>query len=254
VYENTDWVPIYAQLSEGAADASSRAGFDSLVRANLSGSTAVLGTAEGPREVSGAVEAGTVFVGESVSSGWELEVDGAQAERSPAFGWANAFEVPAGGTATLRYAPSVGRWVLVVLQALAWLAAIWLATRSGTRARPQRGRPAAVAPPAPSIIDLGPGDEPDAVAVPVPVGGEPDEASDGSGDEPEVHWGADGGVAAPVDAGQADPRHADPVRTEPGARDADRADRGQAGPQQGDDPRARGRRPGGEADAWSDEW
>jgi GT2 family glycosyltransferase len=163
VYENTNWLPERAQLGAGAAAASAQAGFDSLVRADLSGSTAVLEDQEGPRQFAGEVDAGTVFVGEGVSSGWELAVDGARAERSPAFGWANAFEVSAGGQATLRYVPSVGRWLLIALQVALWLVVIWLATRTGAR---RDRRPAAGAPSPAMLIDLGPSDDEELVAVP----------------------------------------------------------------------------------------
>ena len=79
-------------------------------------------------------------------------MNGTKAERSPAFGWANAFEVPAAGSATLRYVPSVGRWLLVAVQAVMWLAVIWLATRTGARRARRRATRATVAP---TLIDLG---------------------------------------------------------------------------------------------------
>ena len=70
VYENTNWIPVRAQLSSGAAAASAEAGFDVLVRADLTGSTAVLDQPEG---AVGAAwpgrSAGTVFVGEGASLG-----------------------------------------------------------------------------------------------------------------------------------------------------------------------------------------
>jgi hypothetical protein len=206
VYENTNWLPERAQLSEGAAAASAQAGFDSLVRADLGGSTAVLPDQTGPREFAGEVGAGTVFVGEGVSGGWELEVNGTKAERSPAFGWANAFEVPAGGTATLRYVPTVGRWLLVGVQAALWLAVIWLATRTGVRRAKRRGPRTAVAP---TLIDLGEAE---------PAG----EASSGTGGP------ADDPVVVPVGAGNESSGAESPGAASPG-RDASGAERAGSG-------------------------
>ena len=104
-------------------------------------------------------QAGTVFVGEGASSDWQLTVDGKAAKRSPAFGWANAFEVPAAGQATLRYDTSPIRWVAVVAQALCWLAVLWLALRIGHR----RARRRAAVADTGVLIDLG--HEPVAVGV-----------------------------------------------------------------------------------------
>ena len=95
--------------------------------------------------------AGTVFVGRRRVERLEAGGDGTKAERSPAFGWANAFEVPAAGSATLRYVPSVSRWLLVAVQAAMWLALIWLATRTGPAGPAARPRAAV----APTLIDLG---------------------------------------------------------------------------------------------------
>ena len=92
-----------------------------------------------------------MFVGEGSSPGWRLTVDGQTATRSPAFGWANAFEVPAGGQASLRYETSPLRWVAIVVQVLCWLVALWLALRIGLR---RSRRAAAGAADAAVLIDL----------------------------------------------------------------------------------------------------
>ncbi len=151
LYENTTWIPERASLSAGSAAASGQAGVDTLVRSDLSGSTAVLGEASGPLGHGGAVEAGTVYLSQGASDRWRLTVDGAEVPRTPAFGWANAFEVASPGRAALRFDRSPLRWLLVALQAAIWVALIWLASRSGRR----RARRRAAADDVPVLIALG---------------------------------------------------------------------------------------------------
>jgi GT2 family glycosyltransferase len=164
LYENSTWIPERAQLSGGAAAASEQAGFETLVRADLSGSTAVLGDGVSTLGAEGDVRPGTVFVGQAVSSRWRLEVDGVAAPRRPAFGWANAFDVNSGGSARLTYDTAPTRWILVAAQVALWLAVIWIAAWSGVR----RGRARPASTDASAIIDLGPVSPPsprEAVAV-----------------------------------------------------------------------------------------
>jgi GT2 family glycosyltransferase len=154
VYENTTWIPERAQLSPGAAAAAGQAGFDTLVRADLSGTTAVL-PADDPRHAEGDVGPGTVFVGQGTSDRWHLEVDGNRATRSPAFGWANAFEVPAGGKGSLQFESSPFRWVLVAVQAAAWILLALVVVRGGRELGRRRAARPTAAMDVPVLIDLG---------------------------------------------------------------------------------------------------
>ncbi len=164
VYENTTWMPERAQLSPAAAEASAEAGFDTLVRADVSGSKAVLPATGQPRRYAGDVAAGTVYLGSASSAGWHLDVDGHSVARRPAFGWANAFEVPAGGKAVLAYSTSPWRWTLVAAQVAVWVGAILLAL--GTVERRRRRTAGLV----PVLIDLGDRQPAEPVAASVAAG------------------------------------------------------------------------------------
>lgn len=146
VYENLAWLPVRAQLSASAAEAAQGDGTD-LAGADLTGSTPVLGDEGGPNRTSGDVAAGIVGLAAEADAGWVLTVDGERAERSTAFGWANAFAVPAAGDAALGYDTSASRYLVVAGQSLLWLVALVLAlggpTFLGRRGRiGRRPRPA----------------------------------------------------------------------------------------------------------------
>jgi GT2 family glycosyltransferase len=142
VYENEAWIPERARLSDSAAAASDQAGFESLVRTDVSGATAVLPDEDGANRWRGDVPAGVTYLAAPANSRWHLEVDGRSVDRRPAFGWANAFDVTTAGAATLSYDTPFTRYVLVALQAVLWLAAIAIAVslRRRSRRRPQGWR------------------------------------------------------------------------------------------------------------------
>lgn len=163
VYENTQWVPLRAVLSSGAAAASEQAGFEALTRADLTGSKAVLPAGDRPVVFTGPTPGGTVFAAEATSDRWALEVGGTTVERRPAFGWANAFTVPDAGEGTLRYRTPFTRPMMVAVQAALWaLAAAAVLRAAGSpgrlRRREERAARAAAAAvaaaPAPVLLDL----------------------------------------------------------------------------------------------------
>jgi len=133
VYENEAWIPERATLPDTVAAASQEAGFESLVRTDLAGPTAVLPDGDGANRWTGDVGAGTVYLSAPSDSGWQLEVDGAAVARTPAFGWANAFAVDRAGTATLGFDTPLTRPLVVAVQALLWLAVVVVAVRRGRR-------------------------------------------------------------------------------------------------------------------------
>jgi GT2 family glycosyltransferase len=116
LYENTAWVPVRAQVPDDADLSGSP-----LRAPDLAGSSRAV-------PVEGRFPAGTVYLAQSSSSGWSLEVDGEGAERSRAFGWANAFDVADAGEGELRYRTSPLRWLAVLLQVVLWAVAIAFAT------------------------------------------------------------------------------------------------------------------------------
>jgi GT2 family glycosyltransferase len=140
VYENEAWIPERARLSDSAAAASDQAGFGSLVRTDVSGATAVLPDEAGANRWRGDLSAGVTYLAAPANSRWKLEVDGRSVDRRPAFGWANAFDVPTSGSATLSYDTPVTRYVFVAVQGLLWLAAIAVAVRRRSQRRPQGWR------------------------------------------------------------------------------------------------------------------
>ncbi len=173
VYENMAWIPQRAVLSPGAAGAATGATYESLIGVDLSGSKGVLTAPDGASHWRGEVPAGRVYVADQADERWQLEVDGTPIERQPAFGFANTFDVPAAGPASLRYDTPTSRAVLVALQALLWLVAlrtvIVAAYRGGEGRVPARRRraaaPVGVALPAPSGAPL--------ITLPAMVGGAP---------------------------------------------------------------------------------
>jgi hypothetical protein len=81
----------------------------------------------------GPVAAGhTVVQASSASDRWVLEVDGRRAERTDAYGWANAFATgdgPEGGEAVLSYRTPPVRHLLLGVQGALWLLALVVVVR-----------------------------------------------------------------------------------------------------------------------------
>ncbi len=73
---------------------------------------------------------GEVLLSAAAAPGWHLEVDGVEARRSRAYGWANRFDVGRAGPARLEFRTPPWRWVACALQALAWLLAVVLLWRT----------------------------------------------------------------------------------------------------------------------------
>ena len=140
VYENEAWIPQRARLSDAAAAASDQAGFESLVRTDMSGATAVLPDDNGANSWTGDLPPGVTYLAAPANSRWHLEVGGSTVARRPAFGWANAFDVATAGPATLSYDTPVTRYVFVALQGVLWLAVIAVALHRRSKPRPRGSR------------------------------------------------------------------------------------------------------------------
>lgn len=137
VYENTAWASEPRLLPAGAHAGDSlaaAASFDATagdgVLTRLWGRVGRVGSL--PR-------AGTVYVPVAADAGWHLRVNGHEAARTTAFGFANQFAATTGGRATLSYSPPLWRRLLLVLQALLWVAAMVLWRRTH-RSRDQRNK------------------------------------------------------------------------------------------------------------------
>ena len=156
MYENVSWIPARAVLSPAAAQASTGAGFESLLGVDLSGSAPVLPEADGANRFTGEVPSGRVYLSDQADGRWELRVGGVIVERQPAFGFANAFDVATGGPATLRYKTPLNRPISVAVQALLWLLALRFvvvaAYRGGEVPVGRRRRAVATAPAVPAVL------------------------------------------------------------------------------------------------------
>jgi hypothetical protein len=121
VYRNQAAFPIRAAIPSESAPPTD-AGIAAAAALDLSEAHGVLPDESGTLGWSGPVEEDTtVLFSAAHSDGWRLEVDGERADHTKPFGWANAFEVPEAGEATLRFETPVIRYGALALQALVWL-------------------------------------------------------------------------------------------------------------------------------------
>ena len=126
VYENAAWSPVRAALPPELAEAGRDSGFPLLAGLDWTPAEPVLPRRHGYSRFTGDVEDGdgAIYFAAKASSRWSLEVDGEDAPRRTAFGWANSFTPEGSGAATLKYATAPLRYALVVLQALLWAGAV----------------------------------------------------------------------------------------------------------------------------------
>lgn len=153
VFENTAWIPVRATLSAAGATSSASAGAESMIATDISGGTAFPGVTSSDDTSVVAVEPGTVHLAVPFTSKWNLEVNGASVPVRPAFGLTNAYDVARPGSARLTYSTSILHRVLVVVQAVAWAALLFVAT-SRRRALRRRRRAAeqGVLPSDPAVV------------------------------------------------------------------------------------------------------
>ena len=147
VYENTAWGPARAlfagdQVLGGAGAAATAVPTELGGGADLSGGQAVL-PGDGPVRFRGPVsDTGTVLLAESPSSRWSLDVGGLGADRTTAFGVANAFDVERPGGGTLRFNTPFLRYGLVLVQLALWIAALRYLVVTRPRRKPAAAPPA----------------------------------------------------------------------------------------------------------------
>lgn len=128
VYENSAWIPTRALLpSSDAGDMGSEAveprdALAAATRTDFGDATSALGDEQGPTTFQGPVDGeGELYLASGPTDGWNLEVEGEEAERRAVFGWANAFDLPRGGTARLTFHTPLTRYLLIALQAALWI-------------------------------------------------------------------------------------------------------------------------------------
>ena len=118
--------PIRTELKGPAIEAASRSPFfDAAAAIDLTGSPPLLTDQSGYATATGAVNAGSVvYLANASSPNWSLTVNGRDAPRTKAFGWANEFRVDQAGSATLRFITPLSRYVLLAVQVALWATAI----------------------------------------------------------------------------------------------------------------------------------
>lgn len=143
VYRNSSWAPMHTVLPEGMDGAAS--GIEALVRTDLSGLEPALTDHDSDGiEAEGAVpDDSEVYVATNAAPDWRLVVDGEEAPRHDAFGWANAFRVDDGGEASLRYDTPLRRHVLLAGQLVLWVVAWVVLGNLRSRRAPVTGKRAA---------------------------------------------------------------------------------------------------------------
>ena len=147
VYENTAWLPTFSMLTGDAAAASQEAGADAIVRYDVSGQQPVFVGADLAETVTEPVPPGLLNTSMRRDPRWTLSVDGAEITPQPTFGFSQAYQVPAAGTASFEYHTPVTRTMWIVLQTLLWLALLAVAVdvlprRFGRRAPTKPSAPA----------------------------------------------------------------------------------------------------------------
>ena len=124
IYENTSWLPVRSLLDATAVASSNEASAAVRVARPLGTGTPLFAGVPPFRLASDTVPGGTVHVSAPLDSGWRLNLDGSEVEPRSAFGWSVAWDVPAGGTATLERVPPSGRRIIVAIQLVLWLVVI----------------------------------------------------------------------------------------------------------------------------------
>jgi hypothetical protein len=147
LYENAAWIPTRALLPDadagdlGSEPVSPEEALAAATATDFGDATAALGDERGPTTFRGPVDGqGELYLASGPTEGWHLEVDGEEADRRTVFGWANAFDLPRGGTATLSFDTPVTRYVALAVQAALWIIVISRVRRpAGSRLRTEEG-------------------------------------------------------------------------------------------------------------------
>lgn len=155
VFINRSWIPPAAFLSGAAAEASKRAGEDSLLIADLAGVSTIVddsgGTidlvdvvaARGPTLVS-VPDAGVLHLGVPFDGSWRATLDGVELEARAGFGFTTAFDLPSGGQVLVEHDAPLGRTLVTLVVMLGWMFVAAALLRPGGRTTATSGRGAPV--------------------------------------------------------------------------------------------------------------
>jgi GT2 family glycosyltransferase len=125
VYRNNSWSPIRAVLPAGV-DLTVNPFEQSRGVPELEGAKPALSsTSADGVEASGPLVAGDdLYLSANASSRWHLAVNGTDAARATGFGWANSFESPTSGQATLTYRTPLSRHLALLANVVVWVLVI----------------------------------------------------------------------------------------------------------------------------------
>jgi hypothetical protein len=129
VYANAASIPLRAEVTAGKSAGASAAGTGMPSgppgSAVVPGAVPVLPGPAASRSFTGPLAAGTVLAALAPAGRWSLTTHtGAQASRSPSFGWAARFRVTAPGVSTLRFDGGVVPPAALLFSLVVWLAAV----------------------------------------------------------------------------------------------------------------------------------
>jgi len=138
VFRNAAWGPARAQLTAGTTFPPGGPGIAARTVPELAGAPTALPDVRSYASFSGSLEQPTTVYLAAGTSGWELQVDGRRVPATRALGWANAFDAPAGGSATLRYDTPSSRKLWLGGQLLVWVLLLGAMFRTRVRAQSLR--------------------------------------------------------------------------------------------------------------------
>jgi len=144
IYENAAWIPTRALLPSSEAGDMGEDAVDprdalaASANTDFGEATPALGDERGPTTFRGGVDGqGELYLAAGPSSGWTLQVEGETADRRTVFGWANAFDLPQGGTATLEFDTPVTRYLFILVQLGLWVFVLTRIRRPAGAGRPR---------------------------------------------------------------------------------------------------------------------
>ncbi len=124
LYQNLAWIPLRASVAGTNADSvplGAQAPIPAALGTDLSAAT--------PLAPGATAEPGVVLWGEAYDDAWRATVQGTEGDETlvhrRAFGWSNAFRVPARGPVTIEYTEQWRRWAFLGAALLIWLLVAW---------------------------------------------------------------------------------------------------------------------------------
>jgi len=156
IFENASWIPVRSVLAAPTADASARAGAESVISADLAGAVPALHSEDPVASVTGDLPVGTFHAAVSFNDRWRLTgPDGRGIPMRPAFGLTNAWDITTAGRHMLSFDTGALQSAGVILQFAAWCVLAWLAVARGRRPRRLTSAPTATEQSAVMSMDQG---------------------------------------------------------------------------------------------------